>query len=599
MTEHDDALPPAEGEPPSLADARRAIATCDDLPLPRRRSLASSLSGIALICGVDASQEAAVPLTCEHLNPRLFRKPPAAYGFTPQRYGNIISDTRFVMRRLGRHAPDTRGAGALSPAWQARRAALPHYRQLALAAFMGFCSQQGIAPAAVRPDTLASFDHWLRTRTLCEDPAAHTRRAASNWNWARDAIPGWPDVRLERPGMRDTYSLPLTAYPASFQADVALFLKRLAAVDDDDLYDDAIAAGEQRSRRARAARPRTLQTRDWQIRAVASALVQQCGLDPAQLTSLADLVTPIDRVRDIIRFHRERTGKKQSPHLLGIMELLRQVAKHHCRLPPAEVARIGDLLARVRPEARIGMTDKNRERLRQLIARRAQLLTLPEELLRQAQAPGLTPAAAARLVAYAVALEILLIFPMRRSNLAELHLDDHLRYLDPARQRLSHIIVGADTVKNRLTLEWPIPEESTALIRRYLAAFRPHLADPANRFLFPGPGLNGRSAHELAIGLSRLVAREIGAEVNLHLLRHFAGWLYLHHHPGQYEVVRQMLGHRQIATTINFYTGLEADAAARQFDRVVLQERQEARLSARAQRFGRRRSGGAARGRAV
>lgn len=50
--------------------------------------------------------------------------------------------------------------------------------------------------------------------------------------------------------------------------------------------------------------------------------------------------------------------------------------------------------------------------------------------------------------------------------------------------------------------------------------------------------------------------------------------------PGQYEVVRQVLGHRTIAVTIRHYVGLEADSAAEQFDRTVLRDRQASRAIA-------------------
>jgi hypothetical protein len=84
----------------------------------------------------------------------------------------------------------------------------------------------------------------------------------------------------------------------------------------------------------------------------------------------------------------------------------------------------------------------------------------------------------------------------------------------------------------------------------------------------------------LAIGLSSRIEAELGVPVNLHLLRHFAAWLFLKRNPGAYETVRRLLGHRNINTTIKWYAGLEGNAAARQFDAAFLAERTE--LQARA-----------------
>ncbi len=57
--------------------------------------------------------------------------------------------------------------------------------------------------------------------------------------------------------------------------------------------------------------------------------------------------------------------------------------------------------------------------------------------------------------------------------------------------------------------------------------------------------------------------------MNPHLFRHFAGWNYLKAHPGDYETVRQLLGHKSINTTIVFYTGIEVIAAHERYDELT------------------------------
>jgi hypothetical protein len=49
--------------------------------------------------------------------------------------------------------------------------------------------------------------------------------------------------------------------------------------------------------------------------------------------------------------------------------------------------------------------------------------------------------------------------------------------------------------------------------------------------------------------------------------------MYLDANPGSYEVVRLLLGHKSIKTTLSFYTGLEGPAAARHFHSNVLRLR--------------------------
>lgn len=90
-----------------------------------------------------------------------------------------------------------------------------------------------------------------------------------------------------------------------------------------------------------------------------------------------------------------------------------------------------------------------------------------------------------------------------------------------------------------------------------------------------------------------MIADRLGLDIYPHAARHLAAFLYLRAHPGQYEMVRRILGHRSVQTTIQFYCGLETDAAAQAFDKVVANERASIRLLA----LGARRKGksGAAR----
>lgn len=207
---------------------------------------------------------------------------------------------------------------------------------------------------------------------------------------------------------------------------------------------------------------------------------------------------------------------------------------------------------------------------------RAMLLCFPQELMGRAALPDQKPAEAARLAMYAVAMEILLICPMRRKNLAELCLDQHLYRPDPRQRQLTHILINAGEVKNSSAIQWPMPIKSARLIETFVTRYRPDLVNPGNPYLF-GIGDKMRAAQSLGEWLASAVTREIGVEFNVHLSRHFAAWNFLRENPGQYEVVRQVLGHRNIAVTMAHYVGLEADSAAQHFDTNVLRDRQAVR----------------------
>ena len=237
-----------------------------------------------------------------------------------------------------------------------------------------------------------------------------------------------------------------------------------------------------------------------------------------------------------------------------------------------------------------GLTEKNMRRLRALMQPQARgmLLNFPEDLMRRAGDPALSPPAAARLAMYAVAMEILLVCPMRRKNLAELRIDQHLYRPDPRLKTLTHLLISADEVKNDTSIQWALPKESAQLIEDFLTHHRPHLVEPGNPYLF-GTGSKLRSAQHLGEWLAGEVTARVGVEFNVHLARHFAAWNFLRMNPGQYEVIRQVLGHSSIDTTMKYYLGLEADSAAKHFDGAILGDRHALKSTAR-QAYGKYRS---------
>ena len=556
-----------------------------DLTEQRRRDLRS-----ALACAVEIAKPHALELSCTHLNELLYRKTPAAYGLAAKRFANIVSALRAILRRLGRHAPTSiAGPDGLEADWQRLMALLPtRERQLGLIRFAKFCSASGIAPDQACQDSLQAFEVWLRECTITDDIPGLVRRTGSNWRWAAAKVAGWPQAWLQRASARDWYSLPLSAYGSGFAEEAEAHLARLgqaatSLLDEIDITDlDAVA----RVGRLRPLKPRSIDTARHHIRIAAAALVLgPARVEPARLTSLRHLVQPIDHAVRIMDYHWNRAGKRPTQQLTGIADQLLRIARQCAHSPPQEIRLLEGLRRKVKPPEQTSMIEKNRQRLIALLAprNRAMLLHFPDELLRRASATDLPPAQAGRMALFAIALEMLLVCPMRRQNLAELRLDRHLHRPDPTRNLITHLFVPGSEVKNGEALEWPIPHDTARRLQLYLTRFRPLLAEAGNPFLFPGTGVKPKSAHDLGVQLSALIAREIGVAFNLHLMRHFAVVTFLDANPGQYEIVRRVLGHRSVKTTVNFYAGLEANAAARLFSDAVADSRTASKTEAEAQ----------------
>jgi hypothetical protein len=156
------------------------------------------------------------------------------------------------------------------------------------------------------------------------------------------------------------------------------------------------------------------------------------------------------------------------------------------------------------------------------------------------------------------------------------------------RQRITDILIEGSETKNGETFHWGVADSIVDLIELWMRTFRPVLCGSDNRFVFPGIGGTSRDACEFGNYLGELIEREVGAEFNMHVARHFAVVRYLRKHPGQYAIVSRLLGHKKVQTMINFYCGLEVEAAARIINQTVLDDKASTRNLA-AQAYGRRR----------
>jgi integrase len=173
----------------------------------------------------------------------------------------------------------------------------------------------------------------------------------------------------------------------------------------------------------------------------------------------------------------------------------------------------------------------------------------------------------------AVATEVLLMAPLRLGNLAGIDLSRHLVFTHGGRR--CTLVLQDNETKNKVDLEFPLPETSTALIRRYLDNYRPRLVRDARcTALFPGEAAEAKHAGTLRVQLTEAIKTCADLQVNPHLFRHIGAKIFLDRNPGAYEVIRRVLGHKSMKTTTGFYTGLEAAAAARHFDETVLRLRQ-------------------------
>ncbi len=305
------------------------------------------------------------------------------------------------------------------------------------------------------------------------------------------------------------------------------------------------------------------------MRLLATAIAKN-GVAPDSLIGLRAMLVPEVAERGL-QFLLERNSGVSSVQISNLALFLGTLAGR-LEMPDAMIARLRKM-ARKLKVTQHGMTARNRAALRAFDDRAAveALLRLPQRILREVRASGRTGYREAKMVQTAIAVELLLNAPVRIQNLASIRLDRHLLEVGARKARAVHLHFVAGEVKNRNDLEFPLMADSVELLDTYINEWRPLLTIGQSRFLFPGktPDRNkGNGA--LSSQIKELVHDYTRLDMPAHRFRHAVGKIFLDRNPGQYEVVRQLLGHKDIKTTIAFYAGAESASAARHYAQTIL-----------------------------
>ena len=236
--------------------------------------------------------------------------------------------------------------------------------------------------------------------------------------------------------------------------------------------------------------------------------------------------------------------------------------------------RLGDVRFALEQYHEDGMTPKNLALIRQVLTDGVwpRVVNLPEKLMRQARSQRRhAPVRAAVLAQIASAVAILTVAPVRLGNLANIRLGENL--IKPGGPHSTFWLTFPKyDVKNGTALQFKLDETVTAIIDEYVHDFRPALMRRSNAdWLFPGESGEHKEKISFSTQIVERVHKSTGLRITVHQFRHAAGALILKHRPGDYELVRRILGHKSIQTTINFYCSLETTQASEIFTEIVRQ----------------------------
>lgn len=514
----------------------------------RKRDLKSAVTSFCRAVGRQPDEILAIPHVIRKLREGVS---PLALGLDLRRWANICSGVAKAVE-LVRPCLPSRNTAPMTAEWRALFTALPANLARKVSAGVRYLSARGVSPSRVTAQDLTDYCEAIINDRMRRN--ADKAADAFIWAWNRTAAqyPGWPQVTVPRSDKRDIYSLPLEAFPATFVADVQAYIDRLTngmLLDDED---EEIDLGP-----LRPVRPATIETRARQLRAAASSLARS-GVPLDKIASIADLVE-IKNTKLILNFLIQRNPDRQtSSGVAQMASFLAKLALHWVKVDAQHHLKLKRLASRVAVPVS-GMTAKNRARLRPFDDDRTvtEFVCLPDTIRKKVERDPRPPRLKALQAQMAAAIAILIVIPLRRTNLAAIDIDRHL----VANRNGVYLVIPEAETKNRSPINFQIPPFALDIVKWYIREYRPHLVKGDSRALFPGAGGGSKSPQTLAIQIKDTVATFLGLEFNIHLFRHTAGKIFLDLKPGNYEVVRQLLSHKSIHTTTSAYSGAETRKA--------------------------------------
>ena len=533
---------------PTLANALVALLEAPLTDIQKR----DTRSAVMTFCKALGLSPDEVPASPIYIRRKLEGISYVALGYSKGRWANVKTGVARAVGLVGKSYP-SRNTTKLLPKWAALLKMLPASLKRKVSACARYLSGLGLDADAVSLTDLHSY----RDTILNDRMRANAEQAWDHflWAWNRAVVQfpdTWPQIIIPRAEKREVYVYPFAYFPPSFEADVNAYADRMRNVNLDD--DGPV----------RPSRPATIATRTRQLRTAASALARS-GVDPATITGIARLVE-VENFKLVLHFHMERAGGKTSAGVAQMAACLRNAARHYVKVDDEHDRKISALCKRVSVQTG-GLTAKNRERLRpfddaELVR---QFLCLPDTIRQQVERDKRAPAQKAVLAQVAAAIALLQATPIRKANLCAIDINRHLKQ----QRKEVHLVICESETKNRHPVDFNIPEYALDILRWYMKEYRPHLMREPTDALFPGRNGQHKTAHTLGLQIKKIVFEFTGHTFNVHLFRHFAGKVFLDQQPGNYEVVRQVLGHKRLDTTTSFYSGAEAKRASAMFNNVV------------------------------
>jgi integrase len=540
----------------SFTDAIAIIAAANELPEHTRRHWPTSLRKIAQ--ALDKPLEV-IPARYSAVRADLIHLHHVPAGLTAKTLANHKSNVKSALLYLAREKGIPQYGAPLNPEWQRLMAQIADsLLRSRLSSFVRFCSANAITSTAVDETVV---DRFMDYRTRCGKPAddAFRRLLARAWNENVGKISGWPARRLIEPPVKTDIEIKWEEFPEGLRTDVAQYLQGLTRIRK-----------SRSGQRVRPLKASTIRTRRAELQA-AARMALKVGVPIDKLTSLAVLMSP-EVAEKVLDAYWQKNGEEPKLFTIDLAARFLGIAKETKCLGDADCERLDGIRGTFEHHRKEGLTEKNVAFLRHVLTPGVwgRVVKLPFALMADARRQKHAPVRAAVTAQMAVAIAILSVAPVRLANLTAIRLGTNLT--KPGGPGKNYWLAFPDyDVKNRVRLEYPLEEYLTELIDEYVHDFRPALLRGSNEdWLFPGQRKGAKGKISFSGQITERVHKATGLQMTVHQFRHAAGAIILKKRPGEYELVRQLLGHKNVQTTINAYIGLDSIHASEIYNKIIV-----------------------------
>jgi integrase len=153
-------------------------------------------------------------------------------------------------------------------------------------------------------------------------------------------------------------------------------------------------------------------------------------------------------------------------------------------------------------------------------------------------------------------------------NLVTLEFEKHL-FIRTGRGAKSTLELSNGEVKNNIDLAFDIPPQIVRMLVEYRERTAPKIIGERPARLFVNVDGTPKVKQALGVLISNYARRRAGVTLTPHQMRHLSAKVLLDDQPGNFETVKQFLGHKNLSQTVLAYAGIDSRRAGRHHQHLI------------------------------